>query len=91
MTPIVHLGVFQLHTLILLNVGGYLDLPSPNWFGEFRTSVAIHVIDSIRPRNLSSLFGTGEDGDRIVVWDDGEADKLIEERKSWEALEVCRL
>lgn len=81
--------MFQLHTLILLNVGGYLDLPSPNWFGEFRTNVTIHVIDSIRPRNLSSLFGTGENGDRIIVWDDGEVDKLIEEKKSWEALEVC--
>ncbi|KAF9453265.1 cell division control protein 45 [Macrolepiota fuliginosa MF-IS2] len=77
----------ELHTLILLNVGGYLDLPSPNWFGEFRTSVTIHVIDSIRPRNLSSLFGTGENGDRIIVWDDGEADKLMEEKKAWEALE----
>jgi cell division control protein 45 len=82
--------MFQLHTLVLLNVGGYVDLPSPLWFGEFRVSVTIHVIDSIRPRNLSSLFGIGENGDRIIVWDDGEADNLLEERRSWEALEVCR-
>ncbi|KXN90547.1 Protein TSD2 [Leucoagaricus sp. SymC.cos] len=77
----------ELHTLVLFNVGGYVDLPSPTWFGEFRTSITIHVIDSIRPRNLSSLFGVGENGDRIIVWDDGEADKLVEEKRSWEALE----
>ncbi|KAJ3564283.1 hypothetical protein NP233_g8402 [Leucocoprinus birnbaumii] len=77
----------ELHTLVLLNVGGYVDLPSSNWFGEFRVNVTIHVIDSIRPRNLSSLFGIGENGDRIIVWDDGEADKLVDEKRSWEALE----
>ncbi|XP_006458240.1 hypothetical protein AGABI2DRAFT_199684 [Agaricus bisporus var. bisporus H97] len=77
----------ELHTLVLLNIGGYLDLPSPHWFGDFRSSVTIHVIDSVRPRNLSTLFGAGENGERIIVWDDGEANKLIEERKSWEALE----
>jgi cell division control protein 45 len=75
----------------LLNVGGYLDLPSSEWFGDFRTSVTIHVIDSVRPRNLSTLFGAGENGERIIVWDDGDANKLTEERKSWEALEVCMI
>jgi cell division control protein 45 len=78
----------QLHTLIMLNMGSILDLPSPEWFGEFDPKLTVHVIDSTRPQNLSSLFGAGENGDRIVIWDDGEAEKLSEERKAWEALTV---
>ncbi|EIN07749.1 CDC45-like protein [Punctularia strigosozonata HHB-11173 SS5] len=76
----------ELHTLILLNMGSILDLPSPEWFGEFDPKLTVHVIDSSRPQNLSSLFGAGENGDRIVIWDDGEAEKLGDERKAWEAL-----
>ncbi|KIY43614.1 CDC45-like protein [Fistulina hepatica ATCC 64428] len=76
----------DLHTLILLNMGGILDLPSPEWFGDFDPRVAVHVIDSSRPQNLSSLFGGGENGERIIVWDDGETVKLIEEKEAWEAL-----
>ncbi|KAF7359316.1 Cell division control protein 45 [Mycena sanguinolenta] len=78
--------VSELHTLILINMGAILDLPSEEWFGGFSTNMSVHVIDSARPQNLSSLFGGGEAGDRIVVWDDGSADKLEEERKAWEAL-----
>ncbi|KAJ6500517.1 CDC45-like protein [Mycena sanguinolenta] len=78
--------VSELHTLILINMGAILDLPSEEWFGGFSTKMSVHVIDSARPQNLSSLFGGGEAGDRIVVWDDGSADKLEEERKAWEAL-----
>ncbi|KAJ7837015.1 CDC45-like protein [Mycena olivaceomarginata] len=78
--------VSELHTLILLNMGAILDLPSEEWFGGFSSKMSVHVIDSARPQNLSSLFGGGEAGDRIVVWDDGSADKLDEERKAWEAL-----
>ena len=48
----------------------------------------MHVIDSGRPQNLSSLFGEGEGGERIVVWDDGGAEHLDEERRAWEALNV---
>jgi cell division control protein 45 len=69
-------------------MGAILDLPSAQWFGDFRTDMTVHVIDSTRPQNLSSLFGAGENGERIVVWDDGGAEKLEEERKSWEALMV---
>lgn len=80
-------------------MGAILDLPSDEWFGGFSTNMAVHVIDSARPQNLSSLFGAGEAGDRIVVWDDGAAENLEEERKAWEALtvrspfghELCRL
>ncbi|KAJ7074280.1 CDC45-like protein [Mycena amicta] len=61
----------ELRTLILLNMGAILDLPSDEWFGEFSTNI---------------LFGAGEAGERIVVWDDGAAAGLEEERKAWEAL-----
>jgi len=69
-------------------MGAILDLPSSEWFGDFGTQTTVHVVDSTRPQNLSSLFGAGENGERIVVWDDGEAEKLGEERKAWEALLV---
>ncbi|KAI0256730.1 CDC45-like protein [Lactifluus subvellereus] len=76
----------ELHTLILLNIGSILDLPSSEWFGDFPTKVHVHVIDSGRPQNLSSLFGEGDGGERIIVWDDGGAEHLDEERKAWETL-----
>jgi cell division control protein 45 len=69
-------------------MGAILDLPSSEWFGDFSTRMTVHIVDSTRPLNLSSLFGAGENGERIVVWDDGEAEKLDEERKAWEALTV---
>lgn len=69
-------------------MGGILDLPSSEWFGDFRPGMSVHVIDSARPQNLSSLFGGGENGERIIVWDDGSAERLAEERKAWEALMV---
>ncbi|KAI0957423.1 hypothetical protein AcW1_005820 [Taiwanofungus camphoratus] len=76
----------DLHTLILLNMGAILDLPSSEWFGDFSTQLTVHVIDSSRPQNLSSVFGGGGNGERIVIWDDGGAEDLQEERKAWEAL-----
>ncbi|KAK7693669.1 hypothetical protein QCA50_003239 [Cerrena zonata] len=76
----------DLHTLILINMGAILDLPSPEWFGDFSPRLTVHVIDSSRPQNLSSLFGGGENGDRIVIWDDGDAENMQEERKAWEVL-----
>ncbi|KAI0319793.1 CDC45-like protein [Amylostereum chailletii] len=76
----------ELHTLIMLNMGAILDLPSPEWFGDFATDLRVHVIDSSRPQNLSSLFGGGDAGERILVWDDGGADKLEDARKAWETL-----
>ncbi|KAI0780772.1 CDC45-like protein [Trametes elegans] len=76
----------DLHTLIMFNMGAILDLPSAEWFGDFPTSLTVHVIDSSRPQNLSSVFGGGENGDRIVIWDDGGVEGLQEERKAWEVL-----
>ncbi|KAI0302062.1 CDC45 family [Russula brevipes] len=76
----------ELHTLILLNIGSILDLPSSEWFGDFPPKVHVHVIDSGRPQNLSSLFGEVEGAERIIVWDDGGAEHLDEERRAWETL-----
>ena len=78
----------QLHTLILLNMGAILDLPSSEWFGDYDPQVTVHIIDSSRPQNLATLFGAGENGDRIIIWDDGGAEKLEEEKKAWEAIMV---
>ncbi|KAI0273656.1 CDC45-like protein [Gloeopeniophorella convolvens] len=76
----------ELHTLILLNIGSILDLPSAEWFGDFPPKVHVHVIDSGRPQNLSSLFGAGDSGERIIVWDDGGAENLEEEQRAWVTL-----
>jgi len=64
-------------------MGSILDLPSQEWFGDFPDFLRVHIIDSNRPQNLSSLFGPDE---KIVVWDDGGAEELGEQRKAWEAL-----
>jgi cell division control protein 45 len=69
-------------------MGAILDLPSSEWFGDFNTKMSVHVIDSSRPQNLSSLFGARESSERIIIWDDGEAENLEEEKKAWEALAV---
>ncbi|KAI0831473.1 CDC45-like protein [Trametes gibbosa] len=76
----------DLHTLIMFNMGAIIDLPSEEWFGDFPISLTVHVIDSSRPQNLSSVFGMGENGERIVIWDDGGVESLQEERKAWEVL-----
>lgn len=83
--------LWQLHTLILINLGGTFDLSAPDWFGELDLKVAIHVIDSTRPRGLDNLFLGGDNGARILVWDDGDAEKLVEEKKSWEIIQVSLL
>lgn len=69
-------------------MGAILDLPSSEWFGDYDPQVIVHIIDSSRPQNLATLFGTGPNGDRIIIWDDGGAEKLEEERKAWEAIMV---
>ena len=69
-------------------MGAILDLPSLEWFGEYDLRVTVHIIDSSRPQNLATLFGASENDDRIILWDDGGAEKLEEERKALEALTV---
>ncbi|KAG8827466.1 hypothetical protein FRC19_002919 [Serendipita sp. 401] len=76
----------QLNTLVLINIGAHLDLPSEAWFGSFPESLHIHVIDSSRPYNLSSLFGAGP-AERVIVWDDGSASKLDDVQSAWYSLE----
>lgn len=76
----------QLHTLILINFGAHLDLPGDQWFGLFPDSLHIHVIDSSRPHNLSSLYGAGS-AERIIVWDDDTVANLEEVRAAWYAIE----
>lgn len=66
----------QVCALVLINIGSILDLASSDWFGDFPAHVAIHVIDSTRPQSLRNLFGQDSEANRIVVWDDGTADRL---------------
>lgn len=73
----------ELCTLIMINMGAILDLPSPEWFGEFPDHLRVHIIDSNRPQNLASLFGPDE---KIVLWDDGGAENLEQQKKAWLAL-----
>ncbi|KAI4525803.1 CDC45-like protein [Schizophyllum commune Loenen D] len=76
----------DLRSLLLINMGAILDLPSDEWFGYFDLRVKVHVIDSQRPQNLSSLFGGGENGERIVIWGDVKYDSMEPEREAWEGL-----
>ncbi|KAG8915543.1 hypothetical protein FRC00_003075 [Tulasnella sp. 408] len=83
----------QLRTIILLNIGALLDIGGDEWFEEFPSRVTIHIIDSSRPVDLHNLFGgagateDGATGPRVVVWDDGHADKLTKERLAFDAEE----
>jgi cell division control protein 45 len=70
-------------------MGSILELTSSSeWFGDLNPDLTLHVIDSMRPQNLSTLFLGGDISERFIIWDDGEADKLQEERRAWEALQV---
>ncbi|CCA74544.1 related to TSD2 protein, required for DNA replication [Serendipita indica DSM 11827] len=97
LTPVAGLSAFadlkeelaqkeQLSTLVLINFGAHLDLPSEAWFGAFPENLHVHVIDSSRPYNLSSLFGAGA-AERIIVWDDETAPKLTDVKSAWYSLE----
>ncbi|KNZ74782.1 Cell division control protein 45 like protein [Termitomyces sp. J132] len=70
----------ELHTLIMLNVGGYLDLTARDWFGNAGSRLKIHVIDSIRPIHLANYYEAPD----VFVWDDGSVEKAHEFRKSFE-------
>lgn len=74
-------------------MGAILDLPSEEWFGGFNEELTIHVIDSNRPQNLSTLFGSGDPkvDSRVILWDDGGANEMGELRKAWESILVCLL
>jgi len=78
----------KLHTLILIDMGSTLELTQEDWFGSFDLKVTVHVIDSRRPRSLTNLFMGGKNGDRIIVWDDGDSDELKDEKISYETVLV---
>ncbi|TBU21108.1 hypothetical protein BD311DRAFT_838761, partial [Dichomitus squalens] len=61
---------------MLYNIGAILDVPSPEWFGDFPTSLTVHVAYSSRPQHLSTMFGGGEHGDRIVIWHEGGVEHI---------------
>lgn len=69
-------------------MGGTYDLPLAMWFGDFNLKVSVHVIDSARPQSLPTLFMGGANADRIIIWDDGTAEKLMDEKNAWEIIEV---
>jgi len=69
-------------------MGGTYDLPLAMWFGDFDLKVNVHVIDSARPQSLPTLFMGGLNADRIIVWDDGSTENLMDEKKAWEIAEV---
>ncbi|KAJ3211251.1 hypothetical protein HDU67_004647 [Dinochytrium kinnereticum] len=70
----------ELKSLILLNCGGILDLES---FFPLTDQMSVYVVDSHRPINLRNLFG----GDKIIVFDDGEADEMKAVQEAFQALE----
>ncbi|ELU44832.1 cell division control protein 45 [Rhizoctonia solani AG-1 IA] len=61
-----------------------LDIAANN-YSDFPHDVTIHVIDSTRPQNLSNLFAPGREGERVRVWDGGEALKLEKQKEAYEA------
>ncbi|KAG5638158.1 hypothetical protein H0H81_001543 [Sphagnurus paluster] len=72
----------ELHTIIMFNLGGLLDLATQSWFGDAHPNLTVHVIDSSRPLHLGNLFLA----EQVTVWDDGEAEHLQELRKSFEVI-----
>ncbi|KAG6854915.1 hypothetical protein C0991_009738 [Blastosporella zonata] len=71
----------ELRTLIMLNIGGILDLATDSWLGDAGSRLKIHVIDSSRPTQLANYFEAPD----VYVWDDGSVEKLSEQlRKSFE-------
>lgn len=75
----------ELHTLIFVNLGSLLPLPTTVPLPPHCT---LHVIDSHRPWNLDNLFATSQMNDRIWVWDDGDIDeRLLKEKEAYEMLE----
>lgn len=77
-------GHLQLHTLVFVNLGSIMSLPSAIPLPPHCT---LHVIDSHRPWNLDNLFATTELNDRIWIWDDGEIQRLGNEKEAFEMLE----
>ncbi|KAG6917784.1 hypothetical protein DXG01_001056 [Tephrocybe rancida] len=65
----------ELRTLIMLNVGGILDLATEEWFGKAGPRLKIHIIDSARPLQLANYYEAPD----VCVWDDGSVEKIGEQ------------
>lgn len=70
-------------------MGNVLDIPREDYLGRLDLKVMIHVIDSSRPVSLTNLFMGGENGNRVLIWDDEDSlSKYKEEKRAWEVVEV---
>lgn len=74
----------ELHTLVFVNLGSIMSLPSAIPLPPYCT---LHVLDAHRPWNLDNLFATTDLSERIWIWDDGEIQRLGNEREAYEMLE----
>ncbi|KAG6813312.1 hypothetical protein H0H92_012125 [Tricholoma furcatifolium] len=70
----------ELRTVIMINLGGFLDLATDSWFGNAGSRLKIHVIDSLQPKNLANYWEAPD----VYVWDDGNVQALEELRKSFD-------
>ncbi|KAF9532308.1 CDC45 family [Crepidotus variabilis] len=77
----------DLHSLLLIDMGGNYDLPLDEYLGVLNPKVTIHVIDSARPYSLFNLFMGGENGDRFFLWDDGGVESILDLKEAWEITE----
>lgn len=89
---------YQLHTLVFLNLGALLPLPSFLSAGLYSggteaglslpAQCTLHVIDSHRPWNLENLFATSDLLSRICIWDDGQIEQsMSREQEAYSRLE----
>ncbi len=70
-------------------MGNVLDIPREDYLGRLNLKVMIHVIDSSRPISLTNLFMGGENGNRVLIWDDEDSlSRYKEEKRAWEVIEV---
>ncbi|KAL0947422.1 hypothetical protein HGRIS_013534 [Hohenbuehelia grisea] len=75
-----------LHTIFLINMGAPVSLASEEFFEDCPPNVTINVIDSRRPISVENLFWGSEIAQRIVIWDDGDAENLRELGKAYETM-----
>ncbi|GLB35082.1 putative CDC45-like protein [Lyophyllum shimeji] len=72
----------EVRTLILLNLGGLHDLSTEGWFGSANPKLSTHIIDSLRPIHPGNWFM----GERVYVWDDGQAENFQDLEESFEVI-----
>ena len=78
--------LFQLRTVVLINLGSLVDLSE---YFALPEQCSLHVIDSHRPCNLDNLFSAAPESEQIIVWDDGDIEEdMKEEKTAFEALQV---